>query len=127
MHMAAGLRPFQRLSLQRRFSHRPHHARRESQRDTLLDRADMRIDTMRGRQSEDLVTIPPRTAHRCGCHAGIPREVINAWQGHRPDRSVGSAYHKLSDAESQRFMKMVPFGTGKRSVAAGVKEARNDG
>ena len=66
----------------------------------------MRIDTMRGRQSEDLVTIPPRTALRCGCHAGIPREVVDAWQGHRPDRSAGGAYYKLSDARSSFLVSM---------------------
>jgi len=52
-------------------------------------------------------------------NAGIPREVVDAWQGHSPDRSAGSAYYKLSDEESQRFMKMVPFGTGMPAADAG--------
>jgi len=52
-------------------------------------------------------------------NAGIPREVVDAWQGHSPDRSAGSAYYKLSDKESQRFMKMVPFGTGMSAADAG--------
>ena len=56
-------------------------------------------------------------------NAGIPREVVDAWQGHRPDRSAGSAYYKLSDAESQRFMTMVPFGTGEWAADSGDKES----
>lgn len=56
-------------------------------------------------------------------NAGIPREVVDAWQGHSPDRSAGSAYYKLSDAESQRFMTMVPFGTGESVADADDKES----
>jgi integrase len=56
-------------------------------------------------------------------NAGIPREVVDAWQGHSPDRSAGSAYYKLSDTESQRFMTMVPFGTGESAADADDKES----
>jgi len=52
-------------------------------------------------------------------NAGIPREAVDAWQGHSPDRSAGSAYYKLSDEESQRFMKKVSFGTGMPAAHAG--------
>ncbi len=43
-------------------------------------------------------------------NAGIPREVVDAWQGHSRIRTASDLYYKLSDAESQRFMKMAPFG-----------------
>jgi integrase len=43
-------------------------------------------------------------------HAGIPREVVDVWQNHAPDRAASHVYYKLSDQESQRFMRMVPFG-----------------
>ena len=56
-------------------------------------------------------------------NAGIPREVVDAWQGHSPDRSAGSAYYRLSDKESQRFMLMVPFGTGEPTADVGDKES----
>jgi len=55
-------------------------------------------------------------------NAGIPREVVDAWQGHRPDRSAGSAYYQLSDTESQRFMSMVPFGASEPTADVGNKE-----
>jgi integrase len=43
-------------------------------------------------------------------HAGIPREVVDVWQNHAPDRAASHVYYKLSAEESQRFMRMVPFG-----------------
>ncbi len=55
-------------------------------------------------------------------NAGIPREVVDAWQGHSPDRSAGGAYYRLSAEESQRFMEQVPFGTGKPAADAGDTE-----
>jgi len=54
-------------------------------------------------------------------NARIPREVVDAWRGHAPDRSAGSAYYKLTDAESQEFMKQVPFGTGKPVADVGQR------
>jgi integrase len=44
-------------------------------------------------------------------HAGIPREVVDAWQNHAGQRPTASdAYYKLSDEESQRFMlEKAPF------------------
>ena len=39
-------------------------------------------------------------------HAGIPREVVDEWQGHAGHRPAASdGYYKLSDEESQRFMR----------------------
>ena len=43
-------------------------------------------------------------------NANIPREVVDAWQDHAHVRTPGDLYYKLSDADSQRFMKLVPFG-----------------
>ena len=45
-------------------------------------------------------------------NAGIPQRVIDTWLGHRSDRSMGSVYYKLSDADSRAFMDKVPYGTG---------------
>jgi len=52
-------------------------------------------------------------------NAGIPQRVVDTWLGHRSDKSMAAVYYKLSDEESQRFMKMVPFGTG---VSAAIAE-----
>ncbi|MCI0492825.1 MAG: hypothetical protein L0Z07_07795, partial [Planctomycetes bacterium] len=42
-------------------------------------------------------------------NARIPREVVDVWQNHAPDRAASHVYYKLTDDESQRFMKCVPF------------------
>jgi integrase len=51
-------------------------------------------------------------------NAGVPREVVDAWMGHRSDRSMASVYYKLSDDVSQQFMEKVPFGTGELAASA---------
>jgi integrase len=43
----------------------------------------------------------------------IPREVVDAWQGHTRIRTASDLYYKLSDSDSQLFMKQVPFGNTK--------------
>ena len=55
-------------------------------------------------------------------HAGIPQRVIDTWLGHRSDTSMANVYYRLSDEESQRYMKMVPFGTGELSADDGASE-----
>jgi integrase len=50
---------------------------------------------------------------------GIPQRVVDAWLGHGSDRSMAAVYYKLTDEESQRFMKQVPFGTGVPAADAG--------
>lgn len=55
-------------------------------------------------------------------NAGIPQRVIDTWMGHWSDRSMASVYYRLRDEDSQRFMKGVPFGTGKPAADAGDKE-----
>ena len=64
-----------------------------------------------------------RHAFKTFCiNSRIPREVVDAWQGHSPDRSAGGAYYKLSPEDSQRFMEQVPFGTGEPAAFAGETE-----
>jgi integrase len=43
-------------------------------------------------------------------NAGIPREVVDVWQNHAPDRAASNVYYKLTDEDSQRFIQCVPFG-----------------
>ena len=45
-------------------------------------------------------------------NAGIPQRVIDAWLGHRSDKSMAAVYYRLRDEDSQAFMGKVPFGTG---------------
>lgn len=42
----------------------------------------------------------------------IPREIIDAWQGHALGRRASDQYYQLTDAVSQEKMKSVPFGDG---------------
>jgi integrase len=42
----------------------------------------------------------------------IPQRVIDHWLGHHSDRSMGAVYYRLTDADSQSFMRKVPFGDG---------------
>lgn len=42
-------------------------------------------------------------------NCGVPKPVVDIWQGHKIDGTVGAQYYKLSEEESQRFMKMVSF------------------
>jgi integrase len=52
----------------------------------------------------------------------IPKPVVDNWQDHAEPQTASSTYYNLSDEESQRFMKEVPFGTGKPAADAGDKE-----
>jgi integrase len=52
-------------------------------------------------------------------NARIPQRVVDTWLGHRSDRSMGSVYYKLSDADSQAFMLQVPLGTGAPAADVG--------
>lgn len=42
-------------------------------------------------------------------NAGIPQRVVDAWLGHKSDRSMASIYYHLSDAQSQQFMRGLDF------------------
>ena len=54
----------------------------------------------------------------------IPQRAVDAWLGHGADKSMGSVYYRLTDLDSQEFMKRVPFGadvtdgTGPRDVGS---------
>ena len=52
-------------------------------------------------------------------NAGIPQRVVDAWMGHHSDRSMASIYYKLTDDDSQQFIRKVPFGHGKPTANVG--------
>lgn len=43
---------------------------------------------------------------------GVPREYVDAWQGHSAIRSASDLYVHTFDSESQRLIRKVPFGDG---------------
>jgi integrase len=49
-------------------------------------------------------------------NAGIPRDVTDTWQVHAPVCAASSAYYRLSDEESQRFIRLAPFRQSTRIV-----------
>ena len=55
-------------------------------------------------------------------NAGIPQRVVDTWLGHRTDKSMASVYYKLSDEDSQQFIKKVPLGTGGPAADAGTSQ-----
>jgi integrase len=55
-------------------------------------------------------------------NANIPQRIIDAWLGHSADKSMAAVYYRLKDEDSQAFMRMVPFGTGKPTADAGKEE-----
>lgn len=46
--------------------------------------------------------------------------MVDTWQGHTIDASVGACYYRLRDEDSQRFMEMVSFDTGESAADAGI-------
>jgi len=63
-----------------------------------------------GRKNGGFVAHSLRHFFKTFCHnANIPQRVIDTWMGHTGDRSMGSVYYRLSDEDSRRFMKSVPF------------------
>lgn len=53
---------------------------------------------------------------------GVPREYVDAWQGHMSIRSASDLYVHTFDAESQRLMARVPFGEGTPAADAGERK-----
>ena len=51
-------------------------------------------------------------------NCGVPKPVVDTWQGHKIDMSVGAQYYKLPDEDSQRFMTRVSFDTGESAADA---------
>ena len=62
----------------------------------------------------------------CVSH-GVPREYVDAWQGHVAIKSASDLYVHTFDAESQRLMSLVPFGDGEPAADAGDEETKNEG
>jgi integrase len=52
----------------------------------------------------------------------VPQRVIDTWLGHSTDKSMAAHYYRLTDEESQRFMREVPFENGYPATDAGGKE-----
>ena len=42
-------------------------------------------------------------------NSGIPQRVVDVWMGHVGEKSTGRIYYQLTEEESQKFMKRVPF------------------
>ena len=57
-------------------------------------------------------------------NAGTPQRVIDTWLGHYSDRSMGAVYYRLTDEESQSFLRKVPFGTGLAAADAAKEVVR---
>jgi integrase len=53
-------------------------------------------------------------------NAGVPQRAVDDWLGHAGDRSMSAIYYKLSDQDSQRFMKQVPCGTSVPTAYVGT-------
>jgi integrase len=52
-------------------------------------------------------------------NAGIPQRVVDAWIGRHSDRSMAGIYYKLTDEDSQKFLRKVLFGDGKPTANVG--------
>jgi len=57
-------------------------------------------------------------------NAGTPQRAVDAWLGHRSDKSMAAVYYRLGDEDSQSFMGKVPFGTGGPAADAGKEDVR---
>ena len=63
-----------------------------------------------GRKNGGFVVHSLRHFFRSFCtNKGIPERVIDLWQGHVGTRTTGAIYYHLTAAESQEFMRKVPF------------------
>jgi integrase len=77
------------------------------------------LGMMAGRQNNGYVIHSFRHFFETHCvNSGIPQRVIDTWLGHRSDKSMAAVYYKLSDKESQAFMRKVPFNHGESAVDA---------
>ncbi len=78
-----------------------------------FQRAAGRLEMTVGRKQRGLVVHSLRHFFETfTVNAGIPQRVVDAWMGHSSDKSMASVYYRLSDEDSQAFMKRVPFGDG---------------
>lgn len=54
-----------------------------------------------GRQNGGFTVHSLRHFFKTHCiNCGIPKPVVDAWQGHKIDMSVGAQYYKLSDTDT---------------------------
>ena len=54
-----------------------------------------------GRQNGGFTVHSLRHFFKTHCiNCGIPKPVVDAWQGHKIDMSVGAQYYKLSDTNT---------------------------
>lgn len=69
-----------------------------------------KLELPAGRKDGGFTTHSLRHFFKTYCiNCGIPKPVVDVWQGHKIDMSVGAQYYKLSDEDSQQFMSRVPF------------------
>lgn len=74
-----------------------------------------KLDIAAGRKNNGFVLHSLRAFFKTHCvNEGIPREIVDAWQNHKDGRrgTASDGYYNLSDEESQKQMKKVPFGDG---------------
>lgn len=74
-----------------------------------------RLGIAAGRKNNGFVLHSLRAFFKTHCvNERIPREVVDAWQNHKDGRreTASDRYYNLSDEESQKQMKQVPFGDG---------------
>lgn len=57
---------------------------------------------------------------------GVPREYVDAWQGHTSIKTASDLYVHTFDVESQRLISLVPFGDGEPAADAGEEELNNE-
>ncbi len=81
-----------------------------------------RLEIPTGRDGGFTVHSLRHTFETIGVNSGIPQRVIDTWLGHRSDTSMASIYYRLSDADSQRFINEVPFGTDNPPTDNGESE-----
>jgi integrase len=101
----------------RKYTDGDHHINTKHLNDELL-KVLTRLGLPTGRESGFTVHSLRHSFETITVNAGIPQRVIDTWLGHRSDTSMASIYYRLSDEESQRFMKLVPFGAGQSASGA---------
>ncbi|OWK39831.1 phage integrase family protein [Fimbriiglobus ruber] len=76
-----------------------------------------------GRESGFVVHSLRHFFETAAVNARVPQRVVDAWLGHRSDRSMAAVYYHLGDEESHQFMGSVPFGMGEPAADAGREDA----
>ena len=80
--------------------------------DQYFEKVLVKLNIAMGKKSRGYTLHSLRSSFKTSCiPAGIPREVVDEWQG-TCQPTASDAYYKLSDEVSQRFMLQAPFGAG---------------